>query len=362
MNNIHKNSGRAPTEKYQSTPFDSSSQNKSQEVSNREPPQTLQVPKTSTQAVNRNHLLKSQKFLEVPRSQEYLLIKEKRVKSQAQTQNFEDQSNFTSINRIHKFGNEILVEKKEEVRKSGRLRESSEEVGHSNSHGYLGGNSPGLVDFQDPGYDRGSPKMPMNADDFFNEPVGNVYSKRVEDFCGNCVEILQKIKSDCESCFNLTRRANRRSDGARSSEQSKPGGTQTCLNCWNLLSQYNENCSECNNEAQNRSRNITFANQIVIKKKSGGNVIGVTMVDFDQNLDSESERVDEDAKFHRKHEGQTKYVIESKMFSNQDAPEELWPEPQGDNRRDLSIHIPGQDFSMEDSARKVSAKVPKKYK
>lgn len=232
----------------------------------------------------------SQKFLEVPHRHEFSMIKQKRVKSQVQIQPESNALNFTSINRINR-----------EIQNSRRQHSQyyQEQPGGS-------AHSKTIRSYQDDSVSRESAQEKreksqsrdedpvkkfayqshfeevddddekVDPEDFFYEQLGNIYCKRAEDYCGACLKILRRIRRKCGSCGQS--QSQRDSEGGSEPEEDC---NETCLNCWNMLSSYAENCLQCGDEAGMRSRNVTFGNRIMIRKKSDINQIGETLVDFD---------------------------------------------------------------------------------
>jgi hypothetical protein len=328
------------------------------------------------------------------------MIKEKRIKSQAQTQNFDDALNFTSINRINKQAVAFMGKEEKEAKDIESLKENkvrSRIISMGSGSNVMQYESKGCVENEimgnegygkEQGYDEeGFMDIRLHIGDleegkdlqghhqeFMNENSGNIYCKKIEDFCGDCVLVLETIKRQCETC-SIDSGLKQRSKGGSSFKSGKSSMSRnpTCLNCWNRLSQYAENCLNCNEDLNHRSRNITFASKILIKKKEDDNNIGMTLVDFDQKIDTQSENEKEYSP-HKKQksqkDGNENNMMESKMLSNQEIFDEFhWKEKnnfigqehhESENKKDLSIHIPGQDFSLEDSSKKVVKKIKKK--
>jgi hypothetical protein len=386
VNSIHKNSQNNNTEKYLSTPFNPSSQNISTEkisfldsnhkkhLSNVSANPDLKQIKNSQ---NKNHLLLSQKYLDIHQNIDYLKIKDKRIKSQMHMHNPDNSTNFTSINRINKDlkdSSKVPSQYCQEISNNFRSIKSyydnkSELTGQDENEvkdHIIPKYSEKRLNFEDSNLQNEEFKIDkslrLNDEDFFYEQSGNIYCKKIEDFCSECIDILNMIKMNCEVCcsrMKSSRQSKERiSQDSRKNNMEMNNSDNTCISCWNKLSHYSDQCAKCNEDIENRSRNITFGNQILIKKKISTNEIGETMIDFDDKIASENEEITQEEVFSKKKDNlENKIRMIRKSRQKQKT---SWGVNQSDDlKKDLCIHIPGQDFSIKDSDKKS---LKKKYK
>ena len=325
---------------------------------------------------NKNHLLLSQKYLDIHQNIDYRKMKEKRIKSQIQVQNADSTTNFTSINRINKdlqSSSKMTSQYCQDVptnfksiksyydNKSELTGQDSNEVKDHVIPKYSGKR----LDYEDSNLQNEEFKieesLKLNDEDFLYENSGNIYCKKVEDYCGECINILNIIKMNCELCS--TQRKSSMQSRERNSKGSKKNALEgtvsenTCINCWNQLTHYSDQCGRCNEDNINRTRNITFGNQILIKKKSSINEIGQTMIDFDENI-TDNEEIHQEEVFNKKkhHVGKKNRLIRK---SKNKYVKGKGYNPQNEPRKDLCIHIPQKEFSIKDSNKKSKKK---KYK
>ena len=386
MNSIHKNSQNTITEKYLSTQFNASSRNISNDKltcpSSKQVPHFSRIPSKnhlqSLSLTNKNHLLFSQKYLDVHQNKEFLMMKEKRVKSQVQMQNADSTVNFTSINKDGRALKENIqmqtpfegeggdsqklksiqsyYDQKTSGSKQGTAAEVTEEEGsHFPMKHFVYDEDPFVDSNPQNNHFKIDKSLRINNEEFFEEASGNIYCRKLEEYCLDCLEMLKKIKRGCEEC-GKKREGFHEGTASSNSKMSFHSArrTETCLNCWNKLTGYSESCTNCNDEPEMRSRNITFANKILIKKKKDEREIGLTMVDFDNKLDSESEEERRGSQKRRQKGGR---MAESKLVAGDRELREKWNlerKSGGDlaKKRNLDILLPKEGFSVEDSGQK----------
>lgn len=295
----------------------------------------------------------SQKFLEVPSRHEFKMIKQKRVKSQVQIQPENNTLNFTSINRINR---EIRNSRRQHSQyyqdAPGSAQSKSIQSYHQKSPSNVSAREAPdksvsrddeprhCFEFE---YAKGAqadaeePVGRGNEDDFFYEQFGNIYCKRPEDYCPQCRQMLRRIRRKCGSCGKGDSAQGHGSDDGSAAEEDC---VDTCLNCWNTLSNQTENCPQCGDEVGARARNLTFGNRIMIRKKSSINQIGETLVDFDDKFQFGNFPLEIPVKPAPSEisPGRPPKPSDSFKRSEKEAP-----------RKDLSIHIPGSEIPAQKS-------------
>ena len=216
VNSIHKNSQNNLTEQYLSTQFNPSSQNISSDKSSF--PDSNHKKHLSNVSMNKdfkeiqnlqnkNHLLLSQKYLDIHQNIDYRKMKEKRIKSQVQVQNLDSTTNFTSINRKElQSSSKMTSQYCQDVptnfksiksyydNKSELTGQDSNEVKDHVIPKY----SEKRLDYEDSNLQNEEFKieesLKLNDDDFLYEHSGNIYCKKIEDYCGECINILNIIR------------------------------------------------------------------------------------------------------------------------------------------------------------------------
>lgn len=401
VNSTHKKSRNTLTENYLSSQFNVSSRPGSNEqvsfvvsshkkqFSNFSVPQELRKAQRPRRP---NEPALSQKFLEVPCRGEYSMAKQKRVKSQVQMQTDKDKLNFTSINRIERDARESRrqhsryypvqtgsrqsqsIHSYEEEPSSPSKRDADSDFSRTNTSpedcrvkrfAYEPSFAGAETVLEELEADEGTREA--NEEDFFYEQLGNIYCKRVEDYCADCRLVLQQIRRKCESCDASGGGISSKEAAAPSEADAEDDCSDTCLNCWNALASFAENCPQCGDETGTRSRNITFGNQIMIRKRSSANQIGETLVDFDERFKAGllgAGRGPESGKGDRGKRAPDAIMrsplLPKKAFAREGLKGRRQKEPErvrtSDAKRDLCIHIPGEGFSAGDSAREKKNK------